>query len=71
MSSKIARSQSNRALWCGVIGDLHHWCAADKSAAVVQIAINSIWTKISGVFAETCTTKNLGITEGKKGPKHY
>ncbi len=34
MASTVTRSQSNRApLGCGGTGDLHHRCAADKSAA--------------------------------------
>ncbi len=34
MASTVTRSQSNRApLGCGGTGDLHHGCAADKSAA--------------------------------------
>ncbi len=34
MASTVTRSQSNRApLKCGRTGDLHHGCAADKSAA--------------------------------------
>ncbi len=34
MASTVTRSQSNRApLGCGGMGDSHHGCAADKSAA--------------------------------------
>ncbi len=34
MTSTVTRSQSNRAhLGCGGMGNLHHGCAADKSAA--------------------------------------
>ncbi len=36
MASTVTRSQSNRApLGCGGMGDSHHGCAADKSAATV------------------------------------
>ncbi len=36
MASTFTISQSNRApLGCGGMGDLHHGCAADKSAATV------------------------------------
>ncbi len=36
MASTVTRSESNRApLGCGGIGDSHHECAADKSAATV------------------------------------
>ncbi len=46
MASTVTSSQSNRApLGCGGMGDSHHGCAADKSAATD--AVMSIWTKIS------------------------
>ncbi len=54
MASTVTRSQSNRApLGCGGMGDSHHGCAADKSAATV-----SIWTKISEEYFQHLWIKN-------------
>ncbi len=62
MGSTFTRSQSNRAtLGCGGTGDLHHGCAADKSAATVWCYHVNGDQNLWGMFPTPCliyVTKN-------------
>ncbi len=62
MASTVTRSQSNRApLGCGGTGDLHHGCAADKSAATVWCYHVNMDQNLWGMFPTPCwiyATKN-------------
>ncbi len=59
MASTVTRSQSNRApLGCGVTGDSHHGCAADKSAAPAWCYhVNmdqNLWGNVSNTLLNLC-----------------
>ncbi len=62
MASTVTRSQSNRApLGCGGTGDLHHGCAADKSAATAWCFHVNMDQNLWGMFPTPCwiyATKN-------------
>ncbi len=70
MASTVTRSQSNRApLGCGGMGDLHHGCAADKSAATAWCYHVNMDQNLWRMFPTPCwiyTTKK-GSSEGKRG----
>ncbi len=70
MASTVTRSQSNRApLWCGGTGDLHHGCAADKSAAIVwcnHVNMDQNLRNVSNTLLNLCH-EELGSSEGKRG----
>ncbi len=55
MASTATRSQSNRApLGCGGTGDLHHGCAADKSAATAWCYHINMDQNLWGMFPTPC-----------------
>ncbi len=70
MASTITWSQSKRApLGCGGREDLHHGCAADKSAATAWCYHVNIDQNLRGMFPTPCwicATKNYGSSEGKR-----
>ncbi len=71
MASTVTRSQSNRApLGSGGTGDLHHGCAADKSAATAWCYHVNMDQNIWRMFPTPCwiyATKNEDSSEGKRG----
>ncbi len=62
MASTVTRSQSSRVpLGCGGMGDSHHGCAADKSAATAWCYHVNMDQNLRGMFPKPCwiySTKN-------------
>lgn len=55
MASIVIRYQSNKTpLGCGGMGDLHHECAADKSAETTSIYHANVDQIFGGMFPAPC-----------------